>query len=165
MAWRRDSDPPSPPTPDYSLALAEARRRLDNQLGVIEASRGRASSLLSVGGLLGTFIGGLGAVRQDASMTGALWVAAGAFGVAVLAGLAVLWPRKLHGDMDAETLVEWARNGYPRADQEQTIALAVAKQVKENAGKAGAVQFCLVLAILALAVEFGALGYQLIRST
>jgi hypothetical protein len=165
MAWCSAKTPPPSPAPDYGLALAEARRRLDSQLSIVDASRGRVTSLLGVAGLVGTFVGGLGTIQTESEMTNALWVAASAFAVAVAAGLLILVPWKFHGDVQAETLVGWTDDGHSRHVQERDLALRVETQFKDNTGKAAALQWGLILVVLAVAVEFGALAYQLIRST
>jgi len=146
---------------DYGLALTEARRRLDTQLSLVDASRGRAISLLGIGGLLGTFVGGLGAHQADAKMTHALWWAAGAFGVAVVAGLLILFPWKFHGGMKAKALADWVDEGHSRSVMEYNLAVRTEDQFDKNASKAGALQWGLVVIVLALAVEFVALAYQL----
>ena len=121
-------------------------------------------SLLGIGGLLGAFVGGLGSTQEGAGMTSALWVAAGGFGVAVVAGLAVLFPWKFHGGMKAETLVAWVDAGHSRDAQEKDLALRTEGQFEQNVRKAAGLQWGLLAIVLAIAVEFGALAYQLIRS-
>lgn len=167
MAWRRGRAPLPPPAPakDYSLALAEARRRLDSQLAVVDASRGRVTGLLGVGGLIGTFVGGLGATQTHVGMTPPLWTAGTAFGVAVAVGLLILAPWKFHASMEASGLVNWGDAGHPRSAQERDLALHIERQVTGNGPRVRAFQWGLLVVVLALAVEFCALSYQLIRST
>lgn len=150
--------------PDYDLALDEARRQLDGQLGIVDDSRGRVTAMLGVGGLVGTFVGGLGAQQDDAGMTPVLWTAGGAFGVAVVVGLLVLVPWKFGGGMTASGLVAWGDAGTPRHDQVRDLALHIEAEVLKNRCKAGLIQWGLLVIVLALAVEFGALAYQLVRS-
>lgn len=166
MVLRRAKQPQPPhPAPDYGLALEEARRRLDSQLGVIDACRGRATTLLGVAGLIGTFVGGLSAVDAGAEMTCALWVAAGAFAVSVVAGLFVLVPWKFHASMEASELVNWADKGHTRHVQERDLALRVDNQVRQNEDKAERLHRAVFIVVLAVAIEFAALTHQLIRST
>jgi hypothetical protein len=146
---------------DYGLALEEARRRLDSQLALVDASRGRAISLLGVGGLLGTFVGGLDAGQPGAKMSASLWVGAAAFGVAVVVGLLVLFPWKFHGAMETESLLGWGDQGASREQQEKSLAKWTGVQVANNKCKAGALQWGLLVIVLALAVEFVALANQL----
>gem|GEM_PF-6870018 len=122
------------------------------------------TALLGVGGLVGTFVGGLGARQADAELTPALWTAGGAFAAAVLIGLLILAPWKFHGSMTASGLVAWGDAGYARPAQERDLALHIETQVNNNACKAALFQWGLLVIVLALAVEFGALAYQLIRS-
>jgi len=151
--------------PDYGLALTEARRRLDSQLALVDGSRGRASGLLSIGGLLGTFLGGLGAINKTPgaeTMTGALWVAAGAFGVAVVSGLLVLMPWEFGGPMSAVTLIAWVDDyGATKSQADRELAKKIDEKVDANARKAAALQIGLIVIVLALGVEFAALVYQL----
>jgi hypothetical protein len=153
------------PGKDFGLALAEARRRLDSQLSLVDASRGRATGLLGVGGLLGTFVGGLGAINKDpgaTTMTHALWIAAGAFGLAVAVGLAILAPWKFGGPMSATQLVSWVEDHQASREQmERDLAIFIDRKVDENARKAAALQTGLLVIVLALGVEFAALAYQL----
>jgi hypothetical protein len=160
--WRAENPPPPPaPDKDYSLALTEARRLLDTQLALVDASRGRTISLLGVGGLLGTFVGGLDSRQPGGAMTTALWVAASAFGVAVVVGLLILYPWKFRGGMKAATIVGWVEQGETRSVMERDLALRTEEQHAENARKADALQGGLIVVVLALAVEFVSLAYQL----
>jgi hypothetical protein len=150
---------------DYSLPLAEARRRLDGQLSIVDATRNRVISLLGLGGLLGTFVGGLGAIQEGAAMTPALWVAAGAFGVAVVAGLVILAPWKFHDGMRANPIVGWVDDGHAIDMMQREIALRVEQQYEKNSVRVARLQFGLMVVVAALGVEFVALAYQLSRST
>lgn len=163
MVWRRPNQPEGPaPEKDYGPALVEARRRLDDQLKVVDASKARVAGMLGVGGLVGTFAGSLG--TDPGGVTADLWVAAGAFGVAVVAGLLALAPWKFHGALDAGVVVGWVDVGEPRPAVERDLALRVDQQVIKNTRKASALQWALIVVALAVAVEFAALTYHLIRS-
>ncbi|NHC24124.1 hypothetical protein G6553_13205 [Nocardioides sp. IC4_145] len=47
------------PEPSYTLALEEARRGFDQLAGEVSDVRGRSVSLLGMGGLAASFLGGL----------------------------------------------------------------------------------------------------------
>jgi hypothetical protein len=94
-------------------------------------------------------------------MTLALWVAASAFGVAVVVGLLVLAPWKFHSGMETDALVGWGDAESTFEQQQKSLATWTGKQVTRNARKAGALQWGLLVIVLAVAVEFGALAFQL----
>lgn len=156
---------PRSPAHNYGLALAEARRALDGQLAVVDASRGRVSGLLGVGGLVGTFAGGLGATGGAAGMTPALWVAGAAFGVAVVVGLLVLFPWKFASANKVSALIAWGDEAQPRDAQEKSLAASIGEQVADNACRAAAIQWGLLVVAVAVAAEFFALAYQLVSGS
>jgi hypothetical protein len=87
--------------PIKALGYDESVRNLDNQAGVLEALRGRASTLLSAAALVTSVLGGLTLVAPAISQTGAFrgarigdwaWAAIIAFGLVGVATLLILWP-------------------------------------------------------------------------
>lgn len=147
----------------YEVALVEARRSIDKQLAVIETARGRAMSLVSVGGLLGTFVGGLGALGDADGITAALWVAVTAFGLLTLPALVVLWPYSFYATLNPKIIVATVPT-TSAAEVDKWLAEEVGNQYDANAAKVDWLQRLLLFMVLALGVEFIALTVQLIRS-
>jgi len=87
--------------PIKALGYDESVRNLGNQAGVLEALRGRASTLLSAAALVTSVLGGLTLVAPATSQTGAFrgarigdwaWAAIIAFGLVGIGTLLILWP-------------------------------------------------------------------------
>ncbi len=155
--------PPAAPGPSYEVALVEARRTLDGQLAMVDAARTRALNLVALGGLLGTFFGGLGAIGNDQNMTVELWWAAGAFCVATVASLTMLWPYKFHSSLDPARITEAIpQRSEPEVDK--WLAERIGQQYRDNAFKASWIQWMATAAVAAVGVEFFALALQLVQS-
>jgi hypothetical protein len=165
MFRSRTTPPTPPPEPSYSVALVEARRGLDGQLAVVEATRSRALNLLGTGGLLGTFVAGLGAFGSDSKehMTGALWWAAGAFAVAVVMALVVVFPYRFHSTLNPAVIVTEVPT-MTASETDKWLAERIGQQYDDNAGLVAGLQMAAMVAVAAVGVEFVALGFQLVRS-
>jgi hypothetical protein len=79
-------------TSGHAVALAEARRALDQQVGDLAKVRDRMTGIAGAGALAGGFIGGL-AIDDGVPFT--VWTVVGAVAFAGLLVIAViaLWPR------------------------------------------------------------------------
>lgn len=167
LCRRVPADSPAPPK-DYDFALVEARRSLDLQLRDVDTIRGRATSLLSLGGLIGTFVGAMGATQQDsgAALGWPLWVALGAFASATVAAFLVLLPREFRAALDPDVLVGWVDEGLAeRPVIDRDLAIRIGRQFKGNQARVQWMHRFLAFIMLALSVELAALTYELIRST
>jgi hypothetical protein len=95
------------PDERLTLALDEARRAIDHQESALASIRGRAATLLAVGGLAASFIGGL-AMRNGVGISAWTLLGVIAFvGLVVFASL-IAWPWEFRFDQSATVLVAWA---------------------------------------------------------
>lgn len=100
------------PEPSYTLALEEARRGFDQLAGEVSDVRNRSVSLLGMGGLAASFLGGL-TLRNGAPVTAWTWVAVAAFVVLAALCAVVLWRRHFHVSQDPAVLVQWLSTTEP----------------------------------------------------
>src|SRR6266542_2584797 len=101
--------------PRLSLVYAEALRSITQQQGVLDQLRANVGTLLGAMSLATGFLAGLDS-RNGFGRWG--WVATGAFIVAVIAVVSILWPRhKWRFRMNTETLLE----GYVDAKRPATL--------------------------------------------
>jgi hypothetical protein len=153
--------------PKFSLALEEGRRGLDQQLRDLDGMRGRAVNALGIGGLLGTFYGGLTAATKppapgtDPGVAAWLVIAAVAFGVVVVASLAILWPRRIDAVQDPKKIVKWATDGHDRDAMERKLAEHLGDTYEKNRRRIDWLMRAYTLALFALGAEVGALALQL----
>lgn len=142
---------------DYTLALEEARRGFDQQSGEVTNVRNRAASLLGMGGLAASFLGGL-ALRDGAPRSWFTGLAIGAFAaLAVLAAL-VLWRRPFHVSQSPKSLVRWAEDeGAGKTKMTRDLALWLGMKYEDNQKKIDKMGWLLSGCILAFVVEVAAL--------
>lgn len=116
----------------YRLALDEGRRALEHQATELASTRGRAISLVSVGGVSAAFIGGL-AARDGADLT--VWTVLGVIAYVALVGasVAILWPWKFRFVMYADELAAWAYEGDEVPEMDRNAATYMDRNYRLNA--------------------------------
>jgi len=122
----------APPEGTYALALEEARRGFDQLAAEVSVVRDRAGSILGMGGLAASFLGGL-SIRDGADVSVWTWLAVIAFVALAVLCVIVLWPRRFHVSQHPGELVAWAEeDGASVADMERDLALWLGKKYDEN---------------------------------
>jgi hypothetical protein len=117
---------------DYSLALEEARREFDSVNAAVENIRGRSMSLLTIGGLAASVIGGL-AVRGDDPISPTMKVGAVLFGLTAVCCLAVLLPRAQWVGQDPRILIDWVDiHGASKEQMDRELARVMGEQISAN---------------------------------
>lgn len=144
----------------FGLAVEEARRAFDQQAADMTRVRDRAISLLTIGGLAATFIGGL-AATDNAPLTGWTWAAVAVFVVMTVACIWVIWPKDVKVAFFPHKLVEWAEDdAVTPDDMDRDLALRLEAFYDENKPKhslmirvyCGAIG-CLVALVLFLVLD------------
>lgn len=149
------------PEPNYSLALEEARRGFDELNAEVSVIRDRCVSILGMGGLAASFLGGL-AIRDGADVSRWTWLAVIAF--VALAGLCtfVLWPRRIYLTMHPGELVAWAEEDHASTStMQRDLALWLGKAYDDNRPTVDRLSRLYTLAAMAFLVEIAALIYDL----
>jgi hypothetical protein len=154
MGFRRRKAPvvnePVTDDPDFTLAVEEARRNFDSLNTRLADLRNRSLQLVTVGGLLATFVGGLSALRSNGL---SVWdaVALMAFALIVIICLIIWWPRKLQTSQTPSILVEWAETpSITRQSMNRDLALHLGDHYKANRKVIDRMQnwFCVALLLL-----------------
>ena len=119
-------------SPDYTLALEEARRGFDQQADDFSTVRDRARSALGTGGLAASFLGGL-TIRDDTSLSRWTWMAVACFCLLAAICLAIMWPREVWASQSPVTLVRWTEEyEATRAQMTRDLAPHLGQQVTHN---------------------------------
>jgi hypothetical protein len=134
----------------YGLALIEARRGADSQAAALTTLRGQATTVITIGGLSATFLGGI-ARPGDYTVWSALAVVA--FLALVSLAVVVSWPLPLYTSQKPSTLMEWADSGASPEHQERKLAEFMEQQYEENAGRLKVRQRLYCAALVALPLE------------
>jgi hypothetical protein len=143
--------------PRYLLALEEARRGMDQQVADLSGVRDRAVTVLGIGGLAASFMGGL-ALKEDSSMGGWTWVVVIAF--VLVAGLCVytLWPRHFPVTQNPSKLVlKEETSGMTAEDMTRDLAIHIGRLYDDNRATLDRLMRFYCGAIVALLVEITAL--------
>jgi MFS family permease len=156
-------EPPAEPEPVYTLALVEARRGFDALVGELDIVRGRALSIIGMGGLAAAFLGGLN-VSTNGHLTGWTWAAVVSFMATALLCVYVLLPKRLTLTMEPSALVAWAEGPNPsQASMERSLTLWLESKYEANRPAVDRLLNIVALACLTFLVEVGALVVDLAR--
>lgn len=151
------------PEPSYTLALEEARRGFDQLAGEVSDVRNRSVSLLGMGGLAASFLGGL-TLRDGAPVTVWTWVAVAGFVVLAVLCAMVLWRRRFHVSQSPAVLVQWVEHhGASRSEMERDLALWLGRKYDENRVSVDRLGRLLSVASIAFLIEIAALIIDLVR--
>lgn len=148
--------------PDYSLALEEARRGFDTLVSEIDLVRGRALSVIGMGGLAASFLGGLN-IGTNGDITWLTILAVIAFVAMSALCVAMLLPRRVHLTQRPSALVAWAETeSVTTADMERDLALWLENKYDENRPALDRLLWLATLASVSFLVEVAALVTDLI---
>ena len=151
------------PEPSYTLALEEARRGFDQLAAEVSDVRNRAVSLLGMGGLAASFLGGL-TLRDEEAVTGWAWLAIAAFVVLAVICAMVFWRRRVHVSQHPTVLVQWTEHhGASRDEMERDLALWLGKKYDDNRVSVDRLGRLLGAATVAFLIEIVALLLDLVR--
>lgn len=135
---------------DYALAVEEARRGADGQADALKSLRGQATTLVTIGGLSATFLGGLG---NGGNFTAWTALAIAAFVVLVALAVIVSWPFGFYTSQQPSVLVQWAEGGASTEQQQRDLALHMERQYQTNEGRLGWRRRLYCAALVALPLE------------
>jgi hypothetical protein len=151
----------------YQLAFEEAKRAVVQQVGALEAVRGRAGMLLAVASLATSFLGGL-ALQDDRPKNLLAWVGVGSFVGLVALTLVMLLPRKWVFSFTAGRIIGDYIEAEEPADLAKThreLALHLDKHFERNQKRLNRLYAAFVAAGVLLAVEVLAWLVIIWRST
>lgn len=162
------ADKPAPEAADAparnALALTEARRSLDGQLGLVEVTRQRAIAIMGLAGLVGAFVGSMGASNAGGHVSCAIWIALITFGMLMVLTVLILWPRQLNADLDPVVLIEDWIPQQTAESLDRVLALRVAKQHADNKSIVDWMVRGVAAMTVLLSIQFVALAVQMIGS-
>jgi hypothetical protein len=151
------------PERSYTVALDEARRGFDQLAGEVSDVRNRSVSVLGMGGLAASFLGGL-TLRDNATVTAWTWVAIVGFVVMAVFCATVLWRRRFHVSQDPVVLVQWTEHhGASRSEMERDLALWLGKKYDENRVSVDRMGRLVSFASIAFLIEIAAFIIDLLR--
>lgn len=144
-----------PKTPDFSLALTEARRGLDAQAAQLDSLRQRAGQLISVGGVAAAFVAAM-AAALDREIPA--WSATTSLVMFALLAVGCGWILARHNMFVSQSpvvLVTWAESpaGQEPGAMDRELALYMAGQYAANRSVLDRLHLVLQLALIALFVE------------
>ena len=114
------------------LALDESRRAIDQQKSDLSEVRTVAGSLLGIGALSATFIGGL-SIRDNAKVDGWTWLAVAAFAAMAVITAVISWPTKTTLEISGADIVAWAEQDSATEDEmTRDLALWLDKHRAKN---------------------------------
>ncbi|WGY01796.1 hypothetical protein QI633_25085 [Nocardioides sp. QY071] len=146
----------------YTLALQEARRGFDQLAHEVSVVRDRATSILGMGGLAASFLGGL-SIRDGAPVTGWTWLAVISFVALASLCVVVLWPRRFHVSQDPASMVSWAEQHKATPNQmERDLALWLGMKYDENREGVDRLGRLQSMASIAFLIEIAALILDLL---
>jgi hypothetical protein len=151
------ANPPGPTVadpPTYSLALEEARRALDLQIGQMETVRSRAIQVLSGAGIAASVFGGL-VIRKGEPLQLVLGVLAiAAFVVIAVCCVLVLKSRPVTQAVDPRVLVDWVKTPDVTQDwMKRKLALELGATYTANREMIGPMYRNLDRSLAALLIE------------
>ena len=134
----------------FGLALEEARRGADSQAAALGGLRAQATTLVTVGGLSATILGG---IARGGHFTAWTILAVAAFVVLVALSVAVSRPMDTYTSQHPSVLVEWAESGASADEQERDLALHMENQYDENEARLNGRRRLYSAALVALPIE------------
>lgn len=130
---------------------------MDQQVADLSGVRDRAVTVLGIGGLSASFMGGF-AWREDAPPS--RWIVCAAVGmfalVAVLCVL-ILWPRRFPVTQKPDVLLDWETDGASTDDMNKDLALYMGRMYDNNRATLNRLMRLYCGAVVALLVEITAL--------
>lgn len=143
--------------PRYVLALEEARRGMDQQVADLSGVRDRAATVLGIGGLSASFMGGF-AWREDASPSRWIWAAVPAFVLVAVLYVIILWPRRFPVTEKPVELVRWEETEGATVDgMNRNLALYMGRMYDNNRATLNLLMRLYCGAVAAVLVEITAL--------
>jgi hypothetical protein len=145
-----------------AVAYDEARKAVETQASLLDNLRSRASTILAAASLVTSFLGGQALAKPSISggvvfqpVIGPLgWLAILAFVGVLLSTLAVLWPRGMGFDMEAQTILDATRGTtVSEQDGKAQLALYWDEAYRQNAGKLDRLLWLFAASCVLLAAE------------
>lgn len=145
----------------FALALDQAQRAIDQQKDDLASVRSRANSLILLGGVAASVLGGV-ATSDGSDIGGWAWVGVAAFVGTIVAALVVLLPWTFGLSASAAEMVGWVENrGAGSDDVARDLALRYSKARDNNEKALNRLMATYTVGVVFLVIEVVTLTWNL----